>query len=83
MSLKQEALIHRVYRHCRYANLKHQSINQVTVASRLQLQSTYSYNYTLYLYTKLHSHESGPGCRFLKFRDLNYLVSIAVHRWTS
>ena len=30
MSLKQKALIHRVYRHVRYANLKHQSINQGT-----------------------------------------------------
>ena len=30
MILKQEALIHRVYRHYNYANLKHQSINQGT-----------------------------------------------------
>ena len=30
MSLKQEAFIHRDYRHRRYANLKHQSNNQGT-----------------------------------------------------
>ena len=34
MSLKEEALIHRVHRHCRYSNLKHQSINQGTGRSK-------------------------------------------------
>ena len=71
MSLKQEALIHSVYKHWRYANLKHKFINQVTkrpVGLTINmptemLPEDYTAHICIfvhYLYTKLHSHESGP-----------------------